>query len=357
MRSVPAATALEMPAMVTIQRGATTLRWNTSSNDVTIGGNTWPAAAGATVTSLAFASDGTESNADVTIQTETGGLVEPGDGVRGLLDNWPISIQLFDPADPIGTACEIVPGSIVGSVAEDTNGLATIAVSGQLVKAGVYVTEHFSLTDRADIGDDRNKIPVLPADIGRGVTFQTLATLPLLHVNDAYGRFRTGIAGTPADYANVYYECTTAGTTDPTTAPTYDPTIGNTTTDGTAVFTARNSWTRYATGEAAGTYTVTLDALPDVRASDPTWYVNGALYARSGNLNGYPKIPIRAWDPGTLEVTLFLPVLETEIPAGTQLEISVGYDGTREMAFARFGTIGIVNLRAETFVPPPDVSF
>jgi hypothetical protein len=355
MRSWPIPdNAEEIPALITIQRGLTTLRWNTSSRDVTIGSDTWPAIAGAAITSFAFASDGTESNADVQIMTEVGGLVEPGDGARGILDGWPISVKLFDPADPAGTAVEIVPGSIVGSVAEDTNGIATIAASGQLVKAGVYVTEHYSLSGREDLGDDRCKVPIMPADIGRGVAFVRPDTLPLLHVNDAYGRMRTGVAGTPVDYANVYFECTTAGTTA-ATAPTYDPTIGNSTTDGTAVFIARNAWTRHATGQATGTFVVTLDALPDSRASDPTWYVLGALYVRSGNLSGYPKIPIRAWNPATLEVTLFLPVLEADIPAGTQLEIQVGCDLTREMCFARFNNI--INLRAETFVPPPDVNF
>ncbi len=276
MRSVPASTASEMPALITIVRGATTLRWNTSSSDVTIGGDTWIAGAGATLSSFAYASDGTENDADVTIQTETGGLVEPGDGVRGILDGWPISVQLFDPADPAGTACEIMPGSIIGSVAEDTNGLATIKVSGQLALAGVYVTEHFSLTGREDMYDTRSGV---------------------------------------------------------------DP----------AGFTSST------TGQATGTSVITLDSLPDARASDATWYVNGALYVLSGNLNGYPALPIRAWDPGTLEVTLFLPVLEADIPAGTSLQIAAGWDGTPDQRFSRFGDI--INMRAEYFVPPPDVNF
>lgn len=359
MRAFPSglAAAKSIHALVEITRGEVTLRFTTWMEDVLFGGNTYTAAPGAAVTSISFMSDGTPNSADVLIMAETGGVIEPGDGVRGLLDNWPITIWLFDPVDPEGTAYDIVPGSTIGSVAADSNGMDTIAADGQMSKAGAYVTEHYSLSDRADIGDDRNKIPIMPADIERGVAFVRPDTLPLLHVNDAYGRMRTGTAGTPVDYANVYFECTTAGTTDATTAPTYDPTVGNSTTDGTAVFIARNAWTRYATGEATGTFIVTLDALPDPRASDATWFVLGALYVRSGNLSGYPKIPIRAWNPDTLEVTLFLPVLETDIPAGTQLEIHVGYDGTRDMAFSRFGTIGIVNRRAEDFVPPPDVNF
>ncbi len=359
MRSFPVPdNADKIPAMVTIVRGLTTLRFNTSEEDVTISGDTWVAAAGANVTSISYASDGTPISADVIIMTETGGLVEPGDGARGILDGWPISIRLFDPADPVGTAIDIVPGATIGSVAEDTNGCATIAASGQLIKAGVYVTEHYALAGREDLGDDRCKIPILPDDIGRNIAFITPATLPLPTVNSAYGRMRTvttSPAGTPLDYHNVYYECTTAGTTNPTTAPTYDPTIGNSTTDGTAVFIARSAWTRHATGQATGTFVVTLDALPDPRATDDTWYVLGALYIRSGNLADYPKIPIRAWDHTTLEVTLFLPVLITDIPAGTQLELAPGCDLTREMCFSRFNNI--INLRAETFVPPPDVNY
>lgn len=345
--------AEQIHALVTIQRGLTNLRWNTSSVDVTFNGESYPAAAGAKITSFVYSADGTESNCDVMIQTEADGSVDLGDGARGVLDGWPISIMLFDPADPDGTATEMVPGSTVGSVAEDTNGPATIEARGPLTSANVPATEHFTLTGREDLGDDRCKIPIMPDDIGRGVTFQASSDLPLLRVNDAYGRMRTDTTDTPTDYANVYYECTIAGITDATTAPAYDPTPGNTTVDGTATFTARNAWTRAASGEATGTFLIVLDSLPDARASDDTWYVNGGLYVRSGPLSGFPKIPIMRWDPDTLEVTLALPVAIADIPAGTQFEIHPGCDTTPDMCFSRFDNI--INLRAETFVPPPDV--
>lgn len=344
--------ARELPALVTITRGLVTLRWNTSDRDVTIGDDTWPAEGGAMVSSISCKSEGTENNADILIHTRDGGPVEPGDAARGLLDGWPISVKFFDPDDPENTATEMMPGAIVGSVTEDANGMVAIAASGQLIKGAIELTEHFTLAGREDLGDDRCKIPIMPDGIGRGVDFvrPDVAT-GLLHVNDAYGRMLTG---SPATYGNVYYECTVAGTTD-ATAPTYDPTIGNLTVDGTATFIARNAWTRSATGEAISAFEVQLDALPDPRASDATWYVLGALYVRSGNLADFPKIPIRAWDPDTLTVTLFLPVSVTDIPAGTELEIAPGCDLTREMCHSRFDNI--VNLRAETFVPPPEVKF
>jgi hypothetical protein len=336
-----------MPAMITIQRGLTTLRWNTSDSDVTVDDATWPAAAGAVLSALAYNSDGTENNADVIIFARSGGPVEYGDAARGLLDGWPISIKLFDPTNPAG-AVEIVPGATIGSAQEDSNGVVTIAASGQLIRGAVYVTEHYSLAGREDLGDDRCKIPIVPADIGRGVTFQRADTLPLARVNDAYGRVSQG---SPDNYGNVYFECTTAGTTNPTTAPSYNFTPGATTTDGTAVFTARNAWTRSATGQAISVFEIQFDSLPDSRASDATWFVLGAIFIRSGPLSGFPKLPIRAWNPATKTATLFLPVALSDVPAGTAMEVHAGCDLTREMCFSRFNNI--VNLRAETFVPPP----
>jgi uncharacterized phage protein (TIGR02218 family) len=277
MRSLPDfAAGVGAPALVTITRGLTTLRFTTADTDVTIGTDTWTAEPGAALSSISFPSDGTPNNADVQIMTAVDGLVEPGDGVRGILDGWPISIKLFDPADPAGTATEMVPGSIIGSVAEDTNGLATIATNGPLVAANGYVTEHFALACRADLYDDRCKVD-------------------------------------PAGFSNA------------------------------------------TTGQATGTFVVTLDGLPDIRASDATWYVLGSLYVLSGPLNGYPKMPIRAWNPATFEVTLFLPVSVADIPAGTTLQIRAGCNLTREMCFSRFDNI--VNGRFETFVPPPDATF
>lgn len=277
MRGLPDFSASEqIPALITITRGLVTLRWNTSPVDVTIGSDTWVSVPGAKVSSFSYGSDGTPSSADIGIQATSGGLVEPGDGARGILDGWPISIKFFDPADPSGTAVEMVPGSTIGSVEEDTNGMVTIAANGQLVNADGYVTEHYALAGREDLFDDRCKVD-------------------------------------PAGFTNT------------------------------------------TSGQATSTFVVTLDSLPDARASDATWYVLGGLTMTSGPLAGYPKFPIRAWNPGTLEVTLFLPVTITDIPAATTMEIHAGCNLTPEMCFSRFNNI--INIRAEYFVPPPDVSF
>lgn len=341
-----------IPALITITRATETIRFTTYESAVTIGGITWPSAPGVDLTNVVFPSDGSPSNADVKIMAVPGGAILPGDVTRGTLDGWPIQIEIFDTGDLGSGTFPILPGATIGNVTEDTRGLITITCNGPLSRATGPLTEHFTLTGREDLGDDRCKIPIRPADIGRGVEFvlPSIST-GLLQVNDAYGRVRTGVAGTVEDYANVYFECTVAGTTDATTAPTYDATVGNSTVDGTATFVARNSWLRYARGQSTGDFAITLTTIADSRASDATWFgPGGGIYVCSGPLSGFRKIPVRAWDPNTLTITTFLPVSTIDIPTNTQLEIHAACDMTRGMCFSRFNNI--TNLRAETFVPP-----
>ena len=362
MKTLPfvVASAKGYPALITITRGIQTLRFTTYQNTITMAGNTWVFAPGADITNIALPSDSSPSTADVKIMATPDGIVLPGDAARGLFDGWPISIQTFDSGNPGAGTVEWMPGATIGQAVEDSTGLVTISVNGPLNNARGPLTEHYSLTCRADLGDNRCKVPILgnevidKFDIGRGQTFvRPDIVTGLIQVSDAYGRVKTGVDGTAADYANVYFECTVAGDTDADTAPTYDPTVGNLTVDGTATFIARNAWLRYAFCQATGDYTITLTSLPDPRASDPTWFVMGALFIRSGTLQEFPRIPIRAWNPDTLELTTFLPISQADIPANTQIELYVGCDLTREMCFSRFNNI--INARLESFVPPSNV--
>ncbi len=364
MRSFPFDTTASIPLayLVTIQKALVTIQFTTWSQAITTDDSRiFPARDGAAVTGLQFPSDGSAPcNADVLVMALDGdAYLAPGDAAAGLLDNWPITIELVSPAD--GTTAALIAGT-VGSVVENTTGLVTVAANGPLRLAMEKpVCEHFSLTGREDLGDDRCKVPILAypniadGDIQRSTDYVTVdgadPDIGLLTVLSCYGRVQLG-SGVDG-YGDVYYECTSAGTTA-ATAPTYDPTVGNTTTDGTATFTARNAWTRHARAVATDAFNLVLSSLTESRSSDVTWFVNGGLFVRSGPLNGFGRFPIRAWDPGTSTVTLFLPLNPDDVPAGTQIEIHAGCDLTREQCFARFDNI--INLRAETFVPPPDLS-
>lgn len=359
MRSYAFAEGSSLPAVITIQKALETVRFTTWHRAVTLDEIDYPTAPGADVTGFTFPADGTPSAADVTVMAVEGGLFTPADGIRGMLDGWPITIAIFDPAELSAGASTLLTGTI-GSVSEDANGMLVIAANGPLRMAQMRpLTEHYSLICRADLGGDTCKVPVCGHvtetyyDIGRAQAYVTKAEAApgLQTVKDCYGRAHTGSPDTVQGYGNLYFECTTAGTTDADTAPSYDPTVGNTTDDGTAVFTARDAWLRYATGEATDAFTIVLDALPDARASDETWYVDGGAFVRSGPLQG-TKLTLRAWDPNTLTLTLFLPIDPADIAADTQFEIYPGCDRTSDMCFVRFDNTA--NRRSEVFVPQPD---
>jgi len=359
MRTFPFNTdqAQGLALLVVLTRGYVTTRFTSHREPVVVGGYTYAAAPGVNFSNFSFPGDGTPSNVDIKIMATTGGIITQGQATRGLFDQCPASIALFDPNDIAAGTYDILPGAYIGNVAIDDAGNTIFSINGPLRRTLRETTEHYSLTGRETLGDDRCKIPIRPADIGRGVAFvlPSIAT-GLMLVNDAYGRFRSAAASPDVeaveDYGNVYYECTVAGTTDASTAPAYPTTPGDTVVDGTVTFTCRNSWLRYARGQAIDAFTIEFAALPDARASDATWYQLGGIYICSGELKGTPVIPIRSWDPGTLRATLMSPVMPSDVPANTEMEVYVGCDLTRDMCHARFDNI--INLRAETFVPPVD---
>jgi hypothetical protein len=358
------------PYLITIQRGLLTLRWTTWPETIISDGRTFEPGAGAAVSNLSYYGDGSVAdNCDCMIAGTSDGPVYPGDGRSGVLDNWPITIEIIDPAAPSDGATIVLVGS-VGSTTEDGDNLITIAANSSLrMMQEKPLCEHYSLLGREILGDDRCKIPLLasPAidafDVQRNQAYNTKDGAPdvnvdlttffntgLLTVASAWARVRKGSAGTVEDYANLILECTTLGTTAATSPDYSGITEGTTVTDGTAVFTARNAWTRYARGQAIDSFNVQLTALPDPRASDPAWYKLGTLLVRSGPLAGFRQMIIRGWDPGSLTVNLFLPVDTATIAADTELEISPGCDQTPAMCFSKFDNI--VNIRAEPFVPP-----
>ncbi len=292
-----------------------------------------------------------------------GGIIEPGAGASGLFDNWPITVDcLIDAADPTAGVSTLIDGTI-GSVEEDSDGNAVIAANGPLRFAAMRpLTEHYSLTGREELGDDRCKLPILgnatigAYDIGREQEYILEAT-GVARVVDTYGRFRTG--DTVEDYNNIYFAAQSTGTTA-ATAPSFSYVPGATTVDGTVTFVARDSFLRHARGEATDAFTIVLAALPDVRASDVTYYELGGVYVRSGLLSGYRELPVRSWNPDTLTLTLALPVNPDDIPADTQLELRPGCDYTPAKCGAFLNPANpsgtnIENIRAEYFVPPPDI--
>jgi hypothetical protein len=370
MRSLPFDTTAEGIAfLISIQRGLETILFTTADHPITTAaGHTYTPAPGAIVTNLQFPSDATPANADVIIKTSPNGPITSGEAARGLLDYWPIVIDVFDFKASAVLVYDLIPGATIGSALENARGEVTLAANGPLTKATAMMTEHFSLEGRETLGDDRCKVPILPPDITRNKLYVPIdfnlglapANIGVLKVEDVYGRVsQGGVLYSPESYNNVYYECIVSGTTDPTTQPTYGVNPGDTTDDGTATFLTRNAWTRHVRGQATSPHTIQFNYLPDPRATDPDWYRLGAIYIRDGILGGYPKIPIRVWDPSTLTAATFLFQSIADIPANTGMEVHAGCNWTRDQCNTRFDVPDspvrqIWNIRAEYFVPPPE---
>lgn len=215
-------------------------------------------------------------------------------------------------------------GEVRGGVEYDVNGIATFDVTARLAIPrgdGVLVHE-FTLPCDWQYGDPLTcRMPIFPYIFGddlADVTRNQAVTL------GERRRVRFGSDGTPEDYLNVYLEATTAGTTAGS-APSFSSTVGATTSDGTAVWTTRNAYARYAQIVAVANQVITLDVLPDPRASDANWYSPAKIMCASGE---YKNRVFRAsqWVPGSLTLETYLPC--PFVAVNDWIEVAPGCDQT-----------------------------
>ena len=171
--------------------------------------------------------------------------------------------------------------------------------------------------------------------------FDTLSlTLNDTTANDSYWNI----------YENRYYEVTTAGTTTGT-QPAYDTVIGNPTTDGTAVLTARDAWTRdgYISGVTdRRSFEITVDDDRDVN----DWFNNGAIVIENG-LNATLAREIKDWTQTTNggDLTIFVP-FPLDLAAGVKVRLYPGCD--KRIATCRDLFSNAINFQAEPYVPGVD---
>ena len=165
-------------------------------------------------------------------------------------------------------------------------------------------------------------------------------------------------------YEDRIYEVTTAGTTDDTDQPTYDTVVDNTTADGTAVLTARESFTRaISVNTVDGTdpqkkFEVT-ELTPNTIFPDGHFEF-GAVTFETGNNSGLASkssMEVRDYTPDdgatiTQDLELFLD-LPFDIEVGDKARITPGCDKLATTCNVKFDNI--INFRGEPFVPGNDL--
>lgn len=168
----------------------------------------------------------------------------------------------------------------------------------------------------------------------------------------------TGASNIESIFANRIYECTTAGRAA-TTQPTYDTTVGNSTTDGTAVFKAYEGWTRHAVVASVSdnqTFTITVT---ESRAVDD-WFNGGIVKFLSGNNTDF-VIEVKDWINSSSTIVLFLPTAR-DVQVGDWLAISPGCDKRIATCVNKFAISGssnfasgnAFNFRGEPHLPGRD---
>lgn len=328
------------------------LRFTDAQIAITIDGNTWTPQPGVLTTAMQFADNADVDSCQAQIWALESGIIAPGEVSDGLLDGLTATVSVCNQNVQSGDTATLLIDGYLGANAELESGLVTLEFRSAMGRGRSIVTEKFSPTCRADLGDKRCRVAILPADQSRNKTYTTrdLATSVDEDITGYATRVSSDGSGLPASYNDVVFWCTTPGTTAGS-APVYDYTLGNTTTDGSAVFTAMDAWLRAAVVNTVPTgQSFTLTGLPDARAVDG-WFTLGGAIVRSGITAGFCA-PVSNWENGTLTVHTFMDITN-QVHPGDLIEIFPGCDKTSITCNDVYDNM--INQRAEQYVPGRDL--
>lgn len=325
------------------RKDGTVVRLTDAPADVVVSGDgTYVAKPGVVVGDITKGSGGDSDSIDINIPI--GGASNPitkAAVIAGYYDHATIEIEVLDYSDPTAGT---VPISIamIGDIQYDDAGQARFDIVGLWGLAIMLRMRTFGPGCGTELGHPTwCKIPVLPDDVARDTAYALGDT----------ARFSDD--GTVSGYGNVHFECTTAGTTA-ATAPTFDYTVGNTTTDGTVVWTARNGWTRHAVIASVINSLAFAVTVTEPKAVDD-WFTRGAGKFAEGSAGGNNQnkaFDIRKWTQSTSRVDLWAPMPGT-VQVGDALEIHAGCQLTLADCRDKFDNL----LHFQGFPHLPDVPF
>lgn len=264
--------------------------------------------------------------ASTQIDAAIGGVFDLYEVVDGKFDYATVQVYVVN-RDTLTSPGLIFKGFVGATTIGALHNTVSMNVVGYQVKVKWPFIQKFGPMCRTDFGSDLCRIPLRPSVIARSTTYTTRALAT--SVDHYAGRISNG-GNDPDQYANVFFECTTAGATAGS-APSFNFSVGATTTDGTAVFTARDAWTRHAKiASITNQFVIVLDRDPDPRGVT-AWYNQGAIRMWDGYSAG-TAFEIGSWTLSTRTIILYLPIGaandDTLIHAGDWLEIWPGCDFT-----------------------------
>lgn len=316
------------------RRDGTVFRYTDHDADLTVSGDTYSALGGYTRTAIANEASFAVPNLDVQGYLAAGQILR-ADVEAGLWNRAEVLIFAVNYESTADGPLKLRRGWF-GEITATPRGAFKVELRGLQQALSQRIVELTSPICRADLGDTRCKVPIDP-DLRANSTAYALGD---------YVKVATAgsPSGTYADYEDTIYECTTAGTSD-SSAPTFDTTPGNTTSDGTVVWTAREAWTRTATVASVTDRLNFTISVTESRAVDDWFNYGSVIWEASVSDNPVGTVrEVKDWTQSGSAVELFAaaPFLPS---VGDELRIYRGCDGLRATCKDVFDNVA--NMRAE----------
>lgn len=303
--------------------------------DILYGGETYAARIGYRRSALASQSTLAVDDAEHEGLIDDAGITER-DLRAGLWDGATAVIFAVNWTNPANGQVEFKRGTF-GEVVTRDDGTYRTELRSLSQPLQVTIGEVYQPTCKAQLGDARCKLPILPpAFRGNSTAYGVGARVRVA--------FTAG--GTYYDAAGAEWECTTAGTTAAADPGGWILAPGATVADGTVVWTCRVAWTRPAT-ISSGADGVTLTLLADDIASYADgWFDGGVCIWDSGQNAGVAR-EIIGWTQVSRQLLLlgpppFLPM------AGDVLRLQPGCDRLKSTCQGKFANYP--NFRGEPHV-------
>lgn len=294
--------------------------------DLTIDGDTYEAGSGYQPTEIDQGGGLSVDNLEVKSFLSSSRVAE-SDILAGIYDYAEIDIFVVNYKDLTMGKMYLAQGWVLGEITVQDNQFQC-EVRGKAQKLSQQLVELYSPECRAVLGDTRCKITLNPSD--------WVATT--VYAVDAICK--------ATSYDGRRYVCTTAGTSG-AVEPVWNTVIGNTSADGTVVWTCYDAFTKQGTVTGVTSKTVFTDSS---RTETSDLFMYGLLTWTSGNNNGL-TMEVKSFTHATDIFTLFLP-MSYVIITGDTYTVTYGCDKKKDTCKNVFGNL--INMRAEIFLPGVD---
>ena len=313
---------------------ATVVGYTNHDKDLVVSGVTYSASSGYTPSDVKNTDMLNVNNMDIQGLIITGGITE-NDIAAGKYDGAAVEMFIINWADVSEGAIPLHRGT-VGSISRDGNMfVAELRGIKQLLQQNI--TEGYSATCRATLGDARCKVRIDPPE-------WTAATAYTVREDAEAG---SGSVVKPTTQDGRHYKCITAGTSGGS-EPSWVTTIGNPTTDNTVTWEAIQALSLDGTVTTGASLITFADT--SLTEADGFWALGKITWLTGNNAGRSMEVKESTSTGGVIE--LYLPMPDT-IDAGDTFTIEAGC--ARRLAedcLAKYDNVN--NARMEPYIPGID---